>query len=248
LARQDPGEKYTSPLHNFSIRVPDYALGTKVEESNDKIHGWVGFKKGAGDAARIGYQRLDPTHFGGSPDSLIALSRAALAGLDSLSRSALRKIVASLDSLSRDSVLTRIVQQLPRTTTDIARPSAPDSIVTGLAALLYGNIANAQQQLMAHYDARLISREPVVLDSTLMVFSVAVSPEASDNVDMATGKHLDVIFGHLVFIKGDFLYNLFVQPNGFAAATSPKDPKAPDGLGQTARRLVQTLYRSIAFQ
>ncbi|MBI1805694.1 MAG: hypothetical protein HYR76_01430 [Ignavibacteria bacterium] len=250
LARQDPGEKYTSPLRNFSITVPSYPLGTKVEESNDKIHGWVGFKGGAGDAARIGYQRLDPPPSVGNPDSLIALSRAALAGLDSLSRAMLRNIVAGLDSLSRDSLLTHIVQQLPRTNIDIAhqRPPAPDSIIIELAALLYGFIANVQQQLMAHYDARLISREPVVLDSTLMVFTVAVSPEGSENVDMATGKHLDVGFGHLVFIKGGFLYNLFVQPNGFAAAMAPKDPNAPNGVVQTARRLVQTLYRSIAFQ
>ena len=250
LASQDPGEKYTSPLSNFSITVPDYPLGTKVEESNDKIHGWVGFKGGAGDAARIGYQRLDPPPSVGNPDSLIALSRAALAGLDSLSRATLRNIVAGLDSVSRDSVLTHLVRQLSSTNIDIAhlRPPAPDSIMIALAALLYEKIANVQEQLMARYQARLISRAPIVLDSTLMVFTVAVTPEGSENVDMATGKHLDAGFGHLVFIKGGFLYNLFVQPNGFAAAMAPKDPNAPNGLVQTAKRLVQNLYRSIAFR
>src|SRR5437867_4020597 len=85
FARQDPGEKYTSPLRNFSITVPDYPMGTKVEESNDKIHGFVSFKGGAGDAARIGYQRVDPPASVGNADSLIAMSRAALAGFDSLS-------------------------------------------------------------------------------------------------------------------------------------------------------------------
>src|SRR5436309_12604588 len=108
LARQDPGEKYTSPFHNFSIIVPNYPLGTKVEESNDKIHGWVGFKGGAGDAARIGYQRLDPQPSLGSADSLIALFARALAGLDFLFRARLRIIVAVLDSVSRDSLLTHI--------------------------------------------------------------------------------------------------------------------------------------------
>jgi len=250
LARQDPGEKYTSPLHNFSITVPDYPLGTKVEKSNDDIHGWISFTGGAGDVARIGYQRIDGQPSLGNADSLMAMSHAAFAGLDSLTRATLRNIIAGLDSLSRDSLLTNIVQQLPHTNRDIAHqhPPVPDSIIVELAGLLYGYIGNAQQQLMARYNARIMSREPVVLDSTLMIFTVAVSPEGSENVDMATGKHMDVVFGHLVFIKGGFLYNLLAQPNGFATATASKDPNAPDGLAQTVRRLVQNLYKSIAFQ
>jgi hypothetical protein len=250
VAYQDPGETYTSPLHNFSITVPNYALGTKVDDSHDDIHGWVGFKGGSGDAARIGYQRLDPPPNIGNADSLFAMSRMVLAGIDSISREMLHNIIAGLDSSSRDLLLTYIVQQLPRTTIDIAhqKPPLPDSIMIGLSALLYNYLANTQQQLMARYNANIISREPIVLDSTLMVLTVAVSPEGSENVNMATGKNLDAWFAHLVFVRNGFLYNLFQQPNGFAAATGSKDPNAPDGLGQTSKRLVRTLYRSIEFK
>src|SRR3989442_12261064 len=40
---QKPGQPYVSPLKNFSITVPNYAFGTKVQKSNKGDGGFVGF-------------------------------------------------------------------------------------------------------------------------------------------------------------------------------------------------------------
>jgi hypothetical protein len=243
LAGPKPGDIYSSPLKNFRVTVPDYPLGTKVKKSNDKFHGFVSFTGGAGDVSRIGYQRLDPLPPLTDPDSVAALSRAALVGLDSLSRAALLKSVAGLDSVSRESLLRTIFRQLPDLNLGVpGQPSqVPDSVIMGIAAPAVQQVFNMQQQLLARYNARVMSWEPLVLDSTLMVLVVAVAPEGSTNVNLATGKNLDAVFGHLVFIKGEFIYNLLAQPNAFA--TSPQAE-----LAQDARRLVKKLYATIVFQ
>ena len=197
--------------------------------------------------ARIGYQRLDPPP---SPADLDSLARAGLAGLDSLSHAMLREKIAGLDSLSREGLLKSMFQQILGMNVAAARqhPLVPDSILMGVAAPAFLQIVGAQQQLLARYNALFLSREPLVLDSTLMVFTVAVSPEGSDNTDMATGKHLDVVFGHLVFIRGGFLYNLVAQPNGFEAGLTAKNSNPQGELAQIDRRLIHALYRSIVFQ
>jgi len=102
---------------------------------------------------------------------------------------------------------------------------------------------NTQEQLLSRYQATVTSWEPFILDSTLMGFAVAVTPEGSDNVNMATGKHLDAVFGHLVFVREGYLYNLVVAPGGFAGAASGD----PDERVATNRRLEEELYRSITF-
>src|SRR2546422_9801763 len=40
---QKPGQPYVSPLKNFSITVPNYAFGTKVQKSNKGDGGFVVF-------------------------------------------------------------------------------------------------------------------------------------------------------------------------------------------------------------
>src|SRR2546425_5749007 len=40
---QKPGQPYVSPLKNFSITVPSYAFGTKVQKSNKGDGGFVVF-------------------------------------------------------------------------------------------------------------------------------------------------------------------------------------------------------------
>src|SRR2546426_8967948 len=45
---QKPGQPYVSPLKNFSITVPSYAFGTKVQKSNKGDGGFVVFIGGGG--------------------------------------------------------------------------------------------------------------------------------------------------------------------------------------------------------
>src|SRR2546427_9594761 len=42
-AGQKPGELYVSPLKNFSIAVPKFAFGTRVQKSNNRDGGLVVF-------------------------------------------------------------------------------------------------------------------------------------------------------------------------------------------------------------
>src|SRR5881296_1540081 len=70
-AGQKPGELYVSPLKNFSIAVPKFAFGTRVQKSNNRDGGLVVFIGGFGDLERIDYARLTP---------------GALAGQDSAAR------------------------------------------------------------------------------------------------------------------------------------------------------------------
>lgn len=243
-----PGDTYRSPLKNFRVTVPDYPLGTKVKKSNDKTRGFVSFSGGAGDVSRIGYQRF--SFQPGNPDTVAALSRAALAGMDSVSRAALLQSLAGLDSSSRDALLRNLFLQLPGMNAGAAGLQAPvpDSMLAAFAAGGVSGILFIQQQFLTRLNARVVSWEPLVLDSTLTVFSVGVSPEGSKNINLATGKPMDVVFGHMVFIKGGFIYNLLAQPNAFATGKTAPSSNPSDELVQTARRLVNELYTSIVFQ
>src|SRR5256885_15831463 len=49
---QKPGQPYVSPLKNFSITVPNYAFGTKVQKSNKGDGGFVVFIGGRAGAPR----------------------------------------------------------------------------------------------------------------------------------------------------------------------------------------------------
>src|SRR5207249_7128729 len=70
-AGQKPGELYVSPLKYFSIAVPKFAFGTRVQKSNNRDGGLVVFIGGFGDLEGIGYARL---------------TGGALAGQDSAAR------------------------------------------------------------------------------------------------------------------------------------------------------------------
>src|SRR2546425_7652753 len=48
MAGQKPGELYVSPLKNFSVAVPKFAFGTRVQKSNNRDGGLVVFIGGVG--------------------------------------------------------------------------------------------------------------------------------------------------------------------------------------------------------
>src|SRR3989449_11209111 len=64
-AGQKPGELYVSPLKNFSIAVPKFAFGTRVQKSNNRDGGLVVFIGGVGDLGRGGFARLTGGGVGG---------------------------------------------------------------------------------------------------------------------------------------------------------------------------------------
>src|SRR5207247_4853726 len=72
LQGQKPGQPYVSPLKNFSITVPNYAFGTKVQKSNKGDGGFVVFIGGFGDLERIEYVRVDSAAIA-APDSATRL-------------------------------------------------------------------------------------------------------------------------------------------------------------------------------
>src|SRR2546426_9716483 len=57
---QKPGQPYVSPLKNFSITVPNYAFGTKVQKSNKGDGGFVVFIGGVGGLGGIEDGRVGP--------------------------------------------------------------------------------------------------------------------------------------------------------------------------------------------
>src|SRR5437867_6169546 len=67
-AGQKPGELYVSPLKNFSIAVPKFAFGTRVQKSNNRDGGLVVFIGGLGDLETSVYGRLSGGGVAG-PDS-----------------------------------------------------------------------------------------------------------------------------------------------------------------------------------
>ena len=58
LSGQRPGEPYISPLRNFSVPVPKFVFGTRIQKSNNRDGGLVVFMGGMGDLERIDYARL----------------------------------------------------------------------------------------------------------------------------------------------------------------------------------------------
>src|SRR2546422_10759281 len=65
-AGQKPGELYVSPLKNFSIAVPKFAFGTRVQKSNNRDGGLVVFIGGVGGPGGGGYLRLGGGGVGGA--------------------------------------------------------------------------------------------------------------------------------------------------------------------------------------
>jgi hypothetical protein len=57
---QKPGKPYESPLHNFTLLVPEFPFGTRVQKANDKEAGMISCLGDMGDVRRIDYQRLPP--------------------------------------------------------------------------------------------------------------------------------------------------------------------------------------------
>src|SRR2546422_2879103 len=64
-AGQKPGELYVSPLKNFSIAVPKFAFGTRVQKSNNRDGGLVVFIGGVGGPGGGDYLRLTGGGVGG---------------------------------------------------------------------------------------------------------------------------------------------------------------------------------------
>src|SRR2546422_5144303 len=64
-AGQKPGELYVSPLKNFSIAVPKFAFGTRVQKSNNRDGGLVVFIGGVGGLGGGCYWRLAGGGVGG---------------------------------------------------------------------------------------------------------------------------------------------------------------------------------------
>src|SRR2546427_9019619 len=60
MAGQKPGELYVSPLKNFSVAVPKFAFGTRVQKSNNRDGGLVVFIGGVGGLGGVGFLRLAP--------------------------------------------------------------------------------------------------------------------------------------------------------------------------------------------
>src|SRR2546426_8506016 len=56
---QKPGQPYVSPLKNFSITVPNYAFGTKVQKSNKGDGGFVVFIGGFRGLGGIEHVRVE---------------------------------------------------------------------------------------------------------------------------------------------------------------------------------------------
>src|SRR2546427_3003747 len=65
MAGQKPGELYVSPFKNFSVAVPKFAFGTRVQKSNNRDGGLVVFIGGVGGPGRVCYLGLPPRGPGG---------------------------------------------------------------------------------------------------------------------------------------------------------------------------------------
>jgi hypothetical protein len=245
-----PGDVYHSPLHNFDFTIPKFD-GTKVQETHDEIHGHVTVVGGSGDMERIGYQHSDPPALLASigADSILAFSRAALSALDSLCRATLVTSTSALDAPSRAALLETMDRWMPGVDlTAHGGGAVPDSAFVGLTALAFEGLVDFQDHMIARYQGRLVSREAVLRDSTLMILTILVAPSESGSTDLATGKPIDVVYAHLVFIKNGFWYSLVTRPNDFATGMALGHPGHPeDTLAPFARRLAEGLYARITF-
>ena len=94
LGAQRPGQRFDSPLKNFSVIVPDFA--TRVQKSNTKTDGTVSFLGLFGDLRRIDYAHLEPE------------ALEALATLDSTQKQrAYQQVLQVVLSTSRNELLTQ---------------------------------------------------------------------------------------------------------------------------------------------
>jgi len=246
-----PGSLYHSPLKNFDVTVPKFNGKMEVKESHDEIHGWLACVGEMGDVSRIGYQRVppNPPSAAVSADSLARLCQGALASLDSLPRVSLVAAVTSLDPSARKSLADDIALRCPG-----GKLTAPgggawaDSDIVALAALELSILLQGQEVLMARYQPRFVSREAMMRDGTLMALAISVTPSESGAMNMATGKSIDAVYAHLVFLRNDFLYILAARANDFAAGLAMSHEGRPeDELGPIARKHVLDLYQQITF-
>lgn len=82
LAGQRPGQPFNAPLKNFTVNVPNFAFGTRVQKSNNRDGGFVVFLGGFGDLERIDYARLRTGGLAGQDSSgRVQGFRAGLEGL-----------------------------------------------------------------------------------------------------------------------------------------------------------------------
>jgi hypothetical protein len=250
IAGPKPGSLYHSPLKNFDVTVPKFNGKTEVKENHDEIHGWLACVGEMGDVSRIGYQRVppDPPSAALSADSLARLCRNALASLDSLPRVTLVAAVTPLDPSARKSLADQIALRCPGGTLTAPGGAWSDSDIVALSALELAILLQGQDVLMARYQPRFVSREAILRDGTLMALAISVMPSESGAMNMTTGKPIDAVYAHLVFIRNDFLYILAARANDFAAGIALGHGGRPeDELGPIARRLVFELYQQIKF-
>ena len=252
IAGPKPGSLYHSPLNNFDVTVPKFGGKTDVKENHDEIHGWLACVGESGDVSRIGYQRVTPgpTVAAFPADSLVRLGRAALASFDSLTRVTLAAAVTPLDASARKALAEQIAFSCPGgTLTPPADGAWSDSDFVALAALSMNMLRYGQEQLMARYQPRLVSREAVLRDGTLMALAISVTPSESGAKNMTTGEPIDAVYSHLVFIRNGFLYILAARPNDFAAGMAMgQGVPLEDKLGPMARQLVFNLYQQMTFK
>ena len=179
LADPKPGSLYHSPLNNFDVTVPKFDGKTEVKEHHDEIHGWLACVGASGDVSRIGYQRVspDPSLAALQADSLMRLGRIALANLDSLPRATLVAALTPLDPSARKALAEQLSRSGPGGT--LAAPAGgawSDSDFVALAALNLTMMLYGQEQLMARYQPRLVSRVAILRDDTLMAMANSVTP------------------------------------------------------------------------
>ena len=226
IADPKPGSLYHSPLKNFDVTVPKFNGKTEVKEQHDEIHGWLACVGESGDVSRIGYQRVtpDPSLAALSADSLARLGRTAFAGLDSLPRATLVAAVTPLDPSARKALAEQIARSgTGGTFTAPAGGAWSDSDFVALAALNLRILLYGQDVLMARYQPRFVSREAILRDGMLMALAISVTPSESGAMNMTTGKPMDAVYAHLVFIRSGFLYILAARPNDFAAGMAMSD-------------------------
>jgi hypothetical protein len=252
IADPKPGSLYHSPLKNFDITVPKFNGKTEVKEQHDEIHGWLACVGESGDVSRIGYQRVtpDPSLAALSADSLARLGRTAFAGLDSLPRATLVAAVTPLDPSARKALAEQIARSgTGGTFTAPAGGAWSDSDFVALAALNLRILLYGQDVLMARYQPRFVSREAILRDGMLMALAISVTPSESGAMNMTTGKPMDAVYAHLVFIRSGFLYILAARPNDFAAGIAMgHGGRLEDELGPLARKLVFDLYQQMTFK
>ncbi len=184
-------------------------------------------------------------------DDVIAplMSNAPPAGIESL-RGQLQLAIVGLDPAARVALYKNAARQLSANA-DLPGPSDPSAVSDemllkfSVAACL--QLMDAQQHLMAPFKARVMSREPLVRDATPMMFTLAVSPESSANVNLRTGKRFDVVFAHMVFVRDGFLYGLVVSPNGFVEGQAAMSASPETELAKVDRNLMDKLYGSMVF-